>query len=64
MGLDITVAASGLVALVLALAAVLYLSSAAAPVLRELGDRFFALGVVLVLVTVLFSATGIKARFH
>ena len=64
VGLDIRVAASGLVAIVLALAGLLYLSSAAAPALRELGDKFFDLGIVLVLATLLLSALGIRARFH
>lgn len=64
MGLSISVVATGVIALSLALAAMLYLAGAAIPSLQVEGDKFFALALFLVIMTILLSVAGAKLKFH
>jgi len=61
--MDIKVAATGIVALCLALSALLYLSSMANSSLQGLGDKFFGVAIVLIAVVVLLAVVGVKVRF-
>lgn len=62
MSINIRVAATGIIALCLALSALLFISSAANPSLEGVADRFFGLAVVLVAIVVILSLAGIKIR--
>jgi hypothetical protein len=62
MSLDIKVAATGIIALCLALSALLYISSAADQGLQGTGDKFFALAAILILIVVVLAIAGIKVK--
>jgi hypothetical protein len=63
MALDVKVAATGIIALCLALAALLYMSGITNPSVQSMADRFFGLAVVLSFVVILLALVGIKVRF-
>lgn len=63
MTLDIKVAATGIIALCLALSAMLYVSSMANSSLQGLGDKFFGLAIILIAIVVVLAVLGVKVRF-
>jgi len=63
MAIDIKVAATGIIALCLALSALLFLSSMSHPSLQGSADRFFGLAVVLIAIVVIMSILGVKIKF-
>jgi len=63
MSLDIKVAATGIIALCLALSALLFLSSVASPSLQAMADRFFGLAVILIFVVIILALIGVKVKF-
>jgi hypothetical protein len=62
MGVDIKVIATGVVALCLVLSAMLSISGAMYPLLREAADRFFLLGVLLIAIVIVLALAGIKLK--
>jgi hypothetical protein len=62
MSTNIKVVASGIIALCLALSALLYLQSLVNPSMQALGDRFFGLAVILILVVLVLAAVGVKVK--
>jgi hypothetical protein len=62
LSFDIKVAASGIIALCLALSALLFMSSVANPSLQGTAVLFFGLAVVLIFVMVILGIVGIKIR--
>jgi hypothetical protein len=63
MSIDIKVAATGVIALCLVLAAVLFISSSTTPGLQVVGDRFFGLAVILIFAVIILGIAGIKVKF-
>lgn len=63
MAFDIKVAATGIVALCLALSAVLFISSAASPDLQGVGDKFFTLAVTLIFIVIVLTVVGVRIKF-
>ena len=63
MAIDIKVAATGVIALCLVLAAVLFISSSTTPSLQIIGDRFFGLAVILIVIIIVLGIAGIKVKF-
>jgi uncharacterized membrane protein YphA (DoxX/SURF4 family) len=63
MGLDVKVAAAGMIALCLILAAVLFMASSGTPDLQTTGNQFFDLAIVLIVIVVALAIAGIKVKF-
>ena len=62
MTTSIKVAATGIVALCLALSAIFYLQSTINPQMQAFGDKFLGFAVVLVLLVTVLAFLGIKVK--
>ena len=62
MSATIKVAATGVIALCLALSALLYVQSAVDSTMQRFGDKFFGLAVALIFIVVILALVGVRIK--